>query len=189
MSHLHFDHIGGIVPGYEEFLKEKRLLFSNATFITSKTAYERAMSPHPRDKASYIPDIIDLLIPGKNLLLIDENNDFPSEIKEIFSYRISHGHTPGQLLTTVLGSRKNITFCGDLIPGVPWVHLPITMGYDRYPELLIDEKKDFYQSLNLENDLLFYTHDISVCASNVKLNEKNKYEAHDKKQTLLNYEL
>ena len=26
------------------------------------------------------------------------------------------------------------------IPGAAWVHLPITMGYDRYPELLIDEK-------------------------------------------------
>ena len=189
LSHLHFDHIGGIVPGYEEFSKEKKLLFSNATFITSNTAYERAINPHPRDKASYISDIIDLLIPGENLLLIDENSEFPSQIKEIFSYRISHGHTPGQLLATIRGRKENITFCGDLVPGVPWVHLPITMGYDRYPELLIDEKKEFYQSLNLENDLLFFTHDITVCAANVKLNEKNKYEAHDKKQKLLNYEL
>mgnify|MGYP003335743538 CR=1 FL=1 len=29
---------------------------------------------------------------------------------------------------------------GDLVPAVPWLHLPITTGYDRYPELLIDEK-------------------------------------------------
>ena len=33
-----------------------------------------------------------------------------------------------------------VVFAADLIPGRPWVHLPITMGYDRYPELLIDEK-------------------------------------------------
>ena len=35
----------------------------------------------------------------------------------------------------------------DLIPGRPWVHLPITMGYDRYPELLIDEKTRLLEDL------------------------------------------
>ena len=33
-----------------------------------------------------------------------------------------------------------LVFAADLIPGVPWVHLPVTMGYDRAPEKLIDEK-------------------------------------------------
>ena len=99
LSHLHFDHIGGIVPGYEEFSKKKDLLFSKAKFITSKVAHDRAINPHPRDKASFISDIIDLLSPEENLLLIDSKGDFPKEIREIFDFRISHGIPRGNYLS------------------------------------------------------------------------------------------
>ena len=44
-----------------------------------------------------------------------------------------------------IGGDGGVVFCADLIPGRPWVHLPITMGYDRYPELLIDEKRRFLE--------------------------------------------
>jgi len=189
LSHLHFDHIGGIVPGYEKFSKEKSLLFSNATFITSKIAYERACAPHPRDRASFIPEIIHLLKPNQNLLLIDDKTNFPKEIEQILRFRISNGHTPGQLLCTVLGKKKQVTFCGDLIPGSPWVHLPITMGYDRYPELLIDEKLEFYQDINLEENLLFFTHDSKLCAAEISKNEKGKYECIKSFEQFTHYEL
>ena len=50
------------------------------------------------------------------------------------------GHTPGMLHTIVTGLRQSAFFCADFVPGAAWVHVPITMGYDRYPEMLIDEK-------------------------------------------------
>ena len=70
---------------------------------------------------------------------------------------------------------QNILFCGDLIPGTPWVHLPITMGYDRFPDLLIDEKKDIYNKIKLDNTLFFYTHDDTYCCSYIEQNEKKKF--------------
>ncbi len=52
-----------------------------------------------------------------------------------------------------------VVFCADLIPGRPWVHVPITMGYDRNAELLIDEKRAFLDDM-LERDVhLYFTHD------------------------------
>jgi hypothetical protein len=51
-----------------------------------------------------------------------------------------------------------VVFASDLIPGRAWVHLPITMGYDRYPEHLIDEQAalgDFEK----RRGRLFFTHD------------------------------
>ena len=33
-----------------------------------------------------------------------------------------------------------VVFAADLIPGRAWLHIPITMGYDRYPEQLVDER-------------------------------------------------
>ena len=68
-------------------------------------------------------------------------------------------------------------FCGDLIPGVPWVHVPVTMGYDRYPELLIDEKLALYGDAVPKHWLLFFTHDTSVAAAEVELDDKGRYQA------------
>ena len=158
LSHLHFDHIGGIVPGHKEFKEKNELLFKNATYITSAEAYNIALNPHPRDRASFIPQIISLLRPKENLILIEDVNNLenlPKIIRDNFSFLISNGHTPGQILSTVKGQKKSIFFCGDLIPGTPWVHLPITMGYDRYPELLIDEKILFTVQLILKERFYF----------------------------------
>ena len=51
------------------------------------------------------------------------------------------------MLVEVPSDEGPIVFAGDLIPGAPWVHLPITMGYDRYPEALIDEKDALLRDL------------------------------------------
>ena len=59
--------------------------------------------------------------------------------------------------------RRGVVFCSDLIPGRPWVHLPVTMGYDRYPELLIDEKRGFLEDKIARGVRLFFTHDLG-CA-------------------------
>jgi glyoxylase-like metal-dependent hydrolase (beta-lactamase superfamily II) len=52
-----------------------------------------------------------------------------------------------------------VVFCADLIPGAPWVHLPVTMGYDRYPEMLIDEKRAFLDDMRARGVRLYFTHD------------------------------
>lgn len=190
LSHLHFDHAGGLVPAYEEFSKSPRLIFSNAVHITGQTAWERAMNPHPRDRASFIPEIINLL--KDNILVLSQDNprqDLPQEIQSIFDFTISDGHTPGQLLTVVKGESQDLIFCGDLIPGTPWVNLPITMGYDRFPELLIDEKKKLYESSNLESRLFFYTHDDTYACSKIEINQKKKYAPVDPIKELNQFEL
>lgn len=38
-----------------------------------------------------------------------------------------------------------ILFVADLIPGTSWIHLPVTMGYDRFPEQLINEKQEILE--------------------------------------------
>src|SRR3546814_20354858 len=55
-----------------------------------------------------------------------------------------------------------VVFCADLIPGRPWVHVPITMGYDRNAELLIDEKRAFLADKLARNVQLFFTHEPEV---------------------------
>jgi hypothetical protein len=61
-----------------------------------------------------------------------------------------------------------VVFPTDLIPGRFWVHLPITMGYDRFPELLIEEKKALLTSLAEDHGWLVYVHDPDYAASRVR---------------------
>lgn len=176
LSHLHFDHAGGLLPPYSEHIKDKKkLLFSNAKYIVGKEAWMRAKQPHPRDRASFIPEIIEALEDSGRLIIIEGSKDLPNELRGILDFYISHGHTPGQMLTIVKGESRNIVFTGDLVPASPWLHVPITMGYDRYPEMLIDEKKALYASLRTQKDILFFTHDTQMAAATFAVDEKGKY--------------
>jgi hypothetical protein len=67
------------------------------------------------------------------------------------------------LLVEVPGVDGPVVFAGDLVPGLPWVRSAITMGYDRYPELLIDEKTALFDDLLARAGRLFFTHD-PACA-------------------------
>ena len=98
---------------------------------------------------------------------------------EGYRFHESHGHTPGLLLSEVQTAAGPVVFAGDLIPGRPWVHLPITMGYDRYPELLIDEKTALLEDLVSRGGRLFYTHDPEVALSGLAKDERGRFGATD----------
>ena len=70
-----------------------------------------------------------------------------------------------------------VVFVGDLIPGRPWMHLPVTMGYDRFPELLIDEKRALLEDLLERDGLVFFTHDPQVALGRVVRDEKGRFAA------------
>lgn len=181
LSHLHFDHAGGLLNPYVEG-KPLSLAFKNARIITSKTAFERAENPHPRDKASFIPELLALLSSEQLILIEDEPQITP--LPSVFSFTYSHGHTPGMLITTIKGQNTNIVFGADLVPGAPWVHLPITMGYDRFPEMLIEEKEALLKTIVDEKSYLFFTHDPQIACAQVEQNAAGKYIPHDAKETL-----
>jgi len=176
LSHLHFDHAGGLLPSWQEQLNgRKDLLFANAKYVVSRSAFERAKKPHPRDKASFIPGLAEQLESSGRLIIVDGSSH--SEVfPEILSFFFSDGHTPGHMHTIATSGAKKIVFAGDLVPGRAWVHLPITMGYDRNAEQVIDEKKKFFDKFANDNSWIFYTHDHEVAMSHVRQTETKRYE-------------
>jgi len=174
LSHLHFDHAGGLLRPWRSG-EPRRLLFDKARFITSRTAFERAATPHPRDRASYIPELPELLNATGRLCLVSEDSDAQSLLGQAFRFTTTQGHTPGMLHTEVQGSTHGLFFCADLVPGVPWVHLPITMGYDRFAEQLIDEKTALFQRFLAKETWLFFTHDHETAAAQLTCDPRGRY--------------
>jgi glyoxylase-like metal-dependent hydrolase (beta-lactamase superfamily II) len=174
LSHLHFDHAGGLLCAWREGAAPA-LAFPRATVITGRVAWERALAPHPRDRASFIPALQELLASSGRLELVD--GDRSATLGDGYRFHHSHGHTPGMLLTEIDMPAGPVVFCADLIPGRPWVHLPITMGYDRFPELLIDEKRALLEGLLGRGGRLFYTHDAGAALSAIARDERGRFGA------------
>jgi glyoxylase-like metal-dependent hydrolase (beta-lactamase superfamily II) len=78
-----------------------------------------------------------------------------------------------------IGGEGGVVFCSDLIPGRPWVHLPVTMGYDRYPEQLIEEKKAFLDDKVARGVRLFVPHDLGCAMARPARDERGKYYVTD----------
>lgn len=177
LSHLHFDHAGGLLPTFRDMASgTKDLVFPKARFIVGEEAWQRAKNPHFRDRASFIPELQDLLEASGRLIIVPKN-PLPNELQGRIEFIQTEGHTPGQIHTLFKGDARKVFFCGDLVPGRPWVHLPITMGYDRYPEKLIDEKSEILKRAVTEDWILFYTHDPSAAGSHVQQSPSGKFEA------------
>lgn len=172
LSHLHFDHAGGLLEPWQEG-KEPDLLFPRAQFHVGRQAWDRAQNPHPRDRASFIPRLNQLLAESGRLIQHDPADVLHFDDLEVH-FTQSNGHTPGMLCSDMRWGENRLVFAADLIPGSPWVHLPITMGYDRFPEQLIDEKRNLLEDLHANNGWLFFTHDAKVCAGKVAFDATKK---------------
>ncbi len=179
LSHLHFDHAGGLLKPYAEG-EGATLAFPEARIVVGKEAWERSQDPHPRDRASFIPELAKLLaepLSDGSTRLELVSGEQSEVLGKGFRMHRSGGHTPGMMLTEISMPDGPVVFVADLIPGTPWVHVPITMGYDRFPEQLVDEKQALLEDLLGRGGRIFYTHDAKVALSGVQRNERGKFSA------------
>ena len=168
LTHLHFDHAGGI--SYRDNSGELKLRYPEAVIHLQAANWQQAQNPTPKDKASYLPENISPLLSAQLRLC-----DGVAEVAPgIILHRVD-GHTPGQQWVEIKGDSSSLFFATDLIPTSHHLPLAFHMGYDVCAETLLREKLHFLERAVSEDAIVAFQHDSQVESVRVCINEKGQF--------------
>jgi len=165
ITHLHFDHAGGV-----SFLNNRNLElnFPNAIHHVQKEQWEWALNPSLKDRASFIKNDFSLLDNKRNLNKVSG----PVELFPGIELLVLHGHTPGMQIVKISDSKNTLLYCADLIPTASHIPIPWVMAYDNNPLTTLKEKNQLLPKAVHENWILFFEHDPYHEASTVHYDDK-----------------
>jgi glyoxylase-like metal-dependent hydrolase (beta-lactamase superfamily II) len=170
LSHLHFDHGGGISQYRPGSGGEVELAFPRARVYLQADNYETARDPNPRERASYLKENVGVL--ERADLRLTQGSE---EIHPGLWVHQNNGHTRGQQWLEVRNGRESVVFPSDLVPTARHLPLPYTMGYDMAAETLLKEKEAFLRRAAAGNWIIVFVHDPDVPAGRVHLDEKGRF--------------
>lgn len=167
LTHLHFDHAGGVSCMLDSKLT---LSFPEAKHYVSRENFERASNPGPREKGSYLSENVSILSESDLTLMEDQYEVLPG-----IRMHTLYGHTKGmQILAIEENAIMKLAFLADLVPTHHHLPLAFVMGYDMCAETTIEERKRFYQRFEKEQTILVFEHDRD-CAAGMLESVNGKY--------------
>ena len=155
LTHLHFDHAGGIITRRGRKIEPT---FPNADIWIQKKQWLHAQNPSPKDKVNFKGQHIEFLSNCKKLNLPEGEANIA---EKVFIYPVN-GHTVG--MQTVLvndGSVKHF-FPSDLVPNASHIRIPFIMAYDNDPLITVDEKQEYLSKACSENWVVHFCHDPDI---------------------------
>lgn len=145
MTHLHFDHAGGLTFEGSDGL---RPTFPTATHWVQRENWVWAHAPSVRDAGSYRSEnFAPLGDAGVDIRLLDGHST-PFDGLEVIA---SRGHTPGMQMVKFDWNGQTVVYVADLIPTHGHVPVPYVMGYDVYPLTTCAEKAELLANA-VDND-------------------------------------
>lgn len=166
LTHLHFDHCGGVIQRTKEGLLIPA--FKNAKVWSNAKHWQWATQPNPREKASFLTENINPIKESGQLEFIHRN--YKDQIG--FDVLFVDGHTEKQMLPKIEYQGKTLVFMADLLPTIGHIPLPYVMGYDTRPLLTLKEKSAFLDLAADKEFYLFLEHDAHNEICTVKHTEK-----------------
>ncbi len=157
ITHLHFDHNGGLTYWYDEPGGPTRLRYPKARHWVHRTHWEHAQKPYAKDRASFLREDFAALADGEVLRFVEGND--PKGPFDGVEWLVSHGHTVCQLHPILGSGAERLLFAGDLVPTVAHLRLGWVMAYDVLPLTTISEKEAIFRRCIDGGLLLAFPHD------------------------------
>jgi len=153
MTHLHFDHAGGIVTG---FGNHDALTFHQATYWIQRLEWQMAKEPDELNRAAYnFEHQLALLEHRGKIKLIDGDTEIAAGVRVV----LTGGHSIGSQIIEVDADDGLYIYAGDIIPTKQHIHLAVTSAYDVSRADTFKAKRYIYDKLQSHSGFLLLDHD------------------------------
>ncbi|WP_199136773.1 MBL fold metallo-hydrolase [Pedobacter sp. ASV12] len=147
MSHLHFDHSGGMVHHHKGKME---LSFPDATYVMQRGEWETAFSS---SSSSYHTDIFEFLQVNADIQLIEGSG----QLNEFISYELTGAHCPYHQVFLIDDGIDKAFFGGDVLPEPEELLRKFIAKYDYDGRKAMELREEFGQKAAAEHwKCLFY---------------------------------
>ncbi len=160
VTHLHFDHVGGLTRAPADRAadpsltpEECRPTFPRARVVVQRREWDDALANRSIMARTYLPAN---LLPLHDQVQLVEGT---AEILPGLSVQPLGGHTPGQQGVWIQTESGTVVFPGDLLPTRHHAHLSASLGYDMSSWETMQTKKAFLAQARAENWQVALDHD------------------------------
>ena len=165
ITHLHFDHNGGLTRWADEGRERLVPCFRRARVWVHRRHWEHALHPSDRDRGSFL---------SRDFAAIDETGllhwiegDPPQSPFDELTLHLVHGHTPAQLLPWFAADGRELLYAGDLFPTFAHLPVPWVMAYDVEPLKTVLEKRHILECCTERGLVLASVHDPRVACAGI----------------------
>ncbi|RZL46636.1 MAG: MBL fold metallo-hydrolase, partial [Pedobacter sp.] len=161
MSHLHFDHSGGMVHNVNGKME---LSFPDATYVIQRGEWETAFSS---TSSSYHTDIFDFVQRNAQMKLIEGSGQLTDEI----SYELTGAHCPFHQVFLIESEGDKVFFGGDVLPEPEELIRKFIAKYDFDGRKAMELREEYGQKAAAENWKCLFYHSKSKSQAFVELDE------------------
>ena len=170
VSHLHFDHNGGLTRCVDPAAEQAEPRFRRARHWIHRRHLDHALNPTEKDRASFLRRDFESVIEAGLFSVLD--GDAPESPFEQIRLHVVHGHTPYQMLPWFADDNNEMLYTADLIPTFAHLPVPFVMGYDNEPLKTLEEKKVVYDACHRRGLWLASEHDPEITGARIAIEGK-----------------
>lgn len=151
MTHLHFDHIGGLtIPNNKGELVSR---FPNAKIYVSAIEWDEAQHPNIRSKSTYFEQDWHAIV--------SQVETFNQELVINDAIKMKHtgGHSNGHAVVILTDGQQQIIHMADLMPTHAHQNPLWVLAYDDYPMTSIFEKEAILKEAYQKQTIFTFYHD------------------------------
>lgn len=181
ISHLHFDHVGGLGTGAHG----SEPIFDKATLHLHQDHHKYALAPTQRDSGSfqshYFKPLLEFYQESNQIHFVSGNEGrVLSDGDQQIRFLTSFGHTPYMIHPIF----DDYIYMADLVPMSHHVNIPWVMGYDIEPGITTQYKEKFYQFITQNKLKMIFEHDDDIIGGELSIDDRKKYSLQNKIMSL-----
>ena len=158
LSHLHFDHVGGVID--KSPTGKIRSIFSKARFYIQKQEWGLALAPTDERLAAAYRHAPECLHALQNVELLTGDTQILPRVR----VAISGGHADFHQCVIVESGGTGLIHLADIVPTTSHLRLAWNAAYDTNPLATIAAKKRFFAEARAKSLWVSFSHDDKVAA-------------------------